>query len=79
MSPVYVRVDQDVCMASGFCSSRLPEVFAVDALGLAALVSPDGPAPGPVTVPGELVDRVWDAANGCPACAIHVTDDPDGA
>ena len=52
-----VSVDQDLCMASSYCSGLAPEVFAPDTDGLVALVAPDGLVTGPVAVPAEHVER----------------------
>lgn len=75
VSDVFVRVDQDTCMASGDCADLAAAVFAPDTDGLAALVTPGGLVTGPIAVAPEHVDRVREAALACPACAIHVLED----
>ncbi|MFJ1544966.1 ferredoxin [Streptomyces sp. NPDC088246] len=56
-----VRVDPQLCQASGMCAGVAPEVFALD--GEHARVRADGIEPD---------ERVLDAADICPAQAITV-------
>lgn len=58
-----VRVDPELCQASGMCAGAVPEVFALD--GKHARVRVDGIEPD---------ERVLDAADICPAQAITVRD-----
>ncbi|MFE7353084.1 ferredoxin [Streptomyces sp. NPDC057543] len=58
-----VRVDPQLCQASGMCAGTVPEVFALD--GEHARVRADGTEPD---------ERVLDAADICPAQAITVHD-----
>jgi len=72
---VRVKVDQMDCTGSGMCELSVPEIFALDAAGLAtvradglltgAIVTVDG-----VAVPAELEDAVRAAAAGCPGACI---------
>ncbi|MFF2957847.1 ferredoxin [Streptomyces sp. NPDC057963] len=58
-----VRVDPELCQASGMCAGTVPGVFALD--GEHARVKADGIEPD---------ERVLDAADICPAQAITVHD-----
>ena len=70
-----VKVDQMDCTGSGMCELSVPEIFVLDAAGLAtvradgllagAIITPDG-----VAVPAELEDAVRAAAAGCPGACI---------
>ncbi|MFE4873209.1 ferredoxin [Streptomyces sp. NPDC056682] len=58
-----VRVDPQLCLASGMCAGAAPEVFALNAEHAEALqegVEPD--------------ERILDIADACPAQAITVSD-----
>ncbi|MFE9411107.1 ferredoxin [Streptomyces sp. NPDC006704] len=61
--PWTVRVDPQLCLASGMCAGAAPGVFALD--GGHARVLPDG------VEPDELL---LDIADACPAQAITVSD-----
>lgn len=60
-----VRVDTDMCMASGACLASLPEVFSAAPDGVAE-VRCDNPDPA-------LLDQIKLAAAACPTFAISVT------
>ena len=72
-----VRIDQFNCTGSGLCEGLLPEVFAMDASGLATVVDaagqllPDGGGLEGVDVPLELAPTVRDAADACPGRCIE--------
>ncbi|MFD9424335.1 MULTISPECIES: ferredoxin [unclassified Streptomyces] len=57
----HVRVDPQLCLASGMCAGVAPEAFALD--GEHARTVADGIEPD---------ERVLDAADICPAQAITV-------
>ena len=59
--PWNVRVDPQLCQASGMCAGLAPEIFALD--GEHARVRAD---------PVEPDERALDAADICPALAITV-------
>ncbi|MER5883979.1 ferredoxin [Streptomyces sp. NPDC001941] len=56
-----VRVDQNLCMASGMCAALAPEVFVLGDEHARTRVSETAPD-----------DRVLEAADVCPAQAITV-------
>ncbi|MEV5279599.1 ferredoxin [Streptomyces sp. NPDC051994] len=58
-----VRVDPQLCLASGMCAGAAPEVFALNAEHAEAL--PEGVEPD---------ERILDIADACPAQAITVSD-----
>jgi ferredoxin len=72
-----VWIDQDGCTGVGLCADAAPQVFHIDADGI-AWVKQDGVVLGPdaesrtATVPDELADAVIDAAEGCPTGCIYV-------
>ncbi|MFF3693023.1 ferredoxin [Streptomyces sp. NPDC002221] len=58
-----VRVDPQLCLASGMCAGAAPDVFALDteqARVLPEAIEPD--------------ERILDVADACPAQAITVHD-----
>ncbi|GAA2636970.1 ferredoxin [Streptomyces axinellae] len=67
--PWSVRVDPQLCLASGMCAGVAPEVFVLD--GEHARVRAEA-ADGVEGV--EPDERVLDAADICPALAITVHD-----
>jgi len=67
-----VRVNQDLCVGAGLCVLSSAEVFDQrDEDGVVMLVD-DHP-------PERLYDAVRGAARKCPALAITVEEEPDGA
>jgi ferredoxin len=61
-----VTVDQPLCMATGRCSQKVPEVFDQDDAGCVVLLEPH-PRP-------ELEREVALAAEHCPSQCIHIED-----
>ncbi|MFG2718954.1 ferredoxin [Streptomyces sp. NPDC048416] len=59
-----VRVDPQLCLASGMCAGAAPDVFALD--GEHARALRDGIEPD---------ERILDIADACPAQAITVSDE----
>jgi len=70
MTALSVQIDQDLCVASGFCVRRLPDLFVETPEGVAALRSGAHETAGPVDVPDEYVVEVDQAEVECPAGAI---------
>ena len=70
MSQITVRVDPDLCVASGYCVASVREVFTTGPDGVSGVLSDGALSEGPVAVPDELVERVRQAELSCPAQAI---------
>ena len=66
VAAVRVRIDRDTCLSSQTCVRHLPDVFAIDDDGVAAVL--------PGARDAEVVDLV-EAARACPVGAIEVLDD----
>jgi ferredoxin len=71
-----VWIDQDECTGSGLCEAIEPNMFVLDAEGLAAVrdgdaIAPPGPD-GTVTVLPEYDRQVLEAAQACPGGCIRV-------
>jgi ferredoxin len=62
---VHLSVDKLRCAGSAFCVRIAPELFELDAEGLASPIS-DG------DVPPELEEAAEDAANACPTTAVVI-------
>jgi ferredoxin len=60
-----VRIDEDLCTACEECAEAVPEVFEMNEDGEMCRVKMD-------TVPGNLEDKVQEAADDCPAEAIII-------
>ena len=65
-SSMKVTVNADLCVGTGSCEGVCPQVFKVNASGIAEVqVTP---------VPAELEDSAREAAASCPVDAITVED-----
>lgn len=62
---MYVAVDEDICVGSGYCEMVCPEVFRVDEV--AEVIDP--------TPHDRTHDRVREAAHECPTAAILIRED----
>jgi ferredoxin len=70
-----VWIDEGQCTSSGLCEVISPEVFALEADGLAHLRrSDDGPERRIYTVPPHLEKEVREAADQCPGECIYLQD-----
>jgi ferredoxin len=58
-----VKIDNDACVGDGTCVEMCPEVFEME--GELAVVKVD-------KIPGELEEKVKEAANDCPVEAIII-------
>jgi len=59
-----VKINQEECSGDGICSEICPEVFELRADGVSYVIADE---------PDEyLSDRIDEAVNECPACAIVV-------
>ena len=58
------RVDKDGCISCELCADTCPEVFRMDADGLAEAYVEE--------IPGEVEDSARDAAESCPVSVIHI-------
>jgi len=63
-----IRVDYHRCVGSSICVLTAPGVFALNEGGQSAVVDPAG----------EGVDKILEAAEGCPTVAITVEDEESG-
>lgn len=59
-----VKIDQDECSGDGICSEICPEVFELRDDGLSYVIAEEPDA--------SLGDKVGQAVNECPSCAITV-------
>lgn len=66
---ISISIDQNICMSSEYCVRAHPELFSVDADGVAQLV--DGGA-GPVDLAEAQLDAAAKAAAVCPSGAIEM-------
>jgi ferredoxin len=71
-----VWIDQGECTGSGLCEVLEPDVFALDADGLAVVrdgdsVLPSGPA-GALTVSPDFQREVLEASQACPGRCIRI-------
>jgi ferredoxin len=70
---VKVWIDELQCTSSGLCEVISPEVFAIEADGLAHLRRSDDPAGRRIyTVPAHLENEVQEAADQCPGECIYI-------
>jgi ferredoxin len=70
-----VWIDAQQCTSSGLCEVISPEVFALEADGLAHLRQADGtPGQRVYTVPAHLEKEVAEAADQCPGECIYLKD-----
>ncbi|GFH34812.1 ferredoxin [Streptomyces pacificus] len=69
MAIARVHLDASKCVTSGQCVLTAPEVFDQREEDGVGMVLTDTPAP-------ELLDRVREAAAGCPAAAIRLLHQP---
>jgi ferredoxin len=67
-SSVEVDVDPDLCIGSGDCVRLVPEAFRLDEAAGVSMAIPSG-------VAGAGLERLIEAARGCPTQAIRVTHD----
>lgn len=67
MTRICVKVDPDLCVASGHCLASLPEVFSAAPDGIAE-VSSESPDPG-------LLEQLREAEAACPSLAISVVEE----
>lgn len=71
-----VVVDQDICMAAGYCYGSHPELFGEGKLGISELISGDPPASaggGPVELTtADMLEKARQASQVCPSGAISV-------
>ena len=58
-----VRIDQSGCIGCGICADTCPEVFGMDAGGLAEVIAQPGDG---------SADSVREAAEGCPVSVIII-------
>lgn len=70
---MHVRVDSDMCMASSFCLSAAPHVFAEREDGTSGVRSGDEVIDGPAPVAPEDTSGAEEASIICPAQAIHLS------
>ncbi|OBY32377.1 ferredoxin [Mycolicibacter kumamotonensis] len=71
-----VVVDQDICMAAGYCYGRYPGLFAAGDLGIAELTV-DGfvAGGGPVELTSaDLLSAARQASQACPSGAIRIVE-----
>ncbi len=61
-----VRVDAELCVATGSCESICPKLFVIGPSGIAEVISAD--------VPPELETSCREAVVGCPVDAIIIED-----
>jgi ferredoxin len=67
-----ISSDQDMCMSSEYCVRSNPELFSVDADGVAQLAA--GGGAGPAELAEAHRDAAVAAAGVCPAGAIEISD-----
>ena len=63
-----VRVDHNVCVGNAMCETFAPNVFRLNDNRQSEAVDPAG----------DRVDKVLEAAENCPVCAITVEDADTG-
>lgn len=61
-----VRVDPELCVATGSCESICPEIFVIGPSGIAEVKSAE--------VPPDLETSCREAVAGCPVDAIIIED-----
>lgn len=71
-----VVIDQDICMAAGYCYGSHPELFDEGELGISKLIGGALSAPaggGPVKLASaETLEKARQASQTCPSGAITV-------
>ncbi|BBY56616.1 ferredoxin [Mycobacterium koreense] len=71
-----VVIDQDICMAAGYCYRSHPQLFSEGEYGIAELIGgvpPGSTGPGPVALDaGEQLANAQEASRVCPSGAITV-------
>ncbi|PFN74868.1 ferredoxin [Bacillus sp. AFS076308] len=70
----FTIVDRETCIACGACFVTAPEVFDYDDNGISFVYFDKNQ--GNVEIPGELVDDVLEANDGCPSGSIKVSNMP---
>ena len=61
---VKVKVDKDKCIGCGVCMALAPEVFEIGEDGKSKVKIED--------IPGELLEKVKEAAENCPTNSIEI-------
>ncbi len=75
MAKVKVTIDRDQCISCESCWTVCPEVFeqnSVDSWSQIVAKYQVGSNPAEGEAPGELKDKVQEAADSCPVTIIHV-------
>lgn len=74
-----VWIDRDECTGSGLCEVLEPDIFAIDADGLAVVRDGDAALPsgrtGALTVPQDHEREVLEASQACPGRCIRIESD----
>lgn len=70
----FTRVDKDTCISCGACEMAAPDIFNYDDQGIAFSIIDENKGIKPI--PGELLNDLEDAYEGCPTESILVLDKP---
>lgn len=67
-----VKVNKDLCIGCGACAAIIPDIFQIGDDGLAEVITDNETKE--ITVSEEKEAEVKDAFEGCPTCAIEISE-----
>ncbi len=73
---IYTKIDKDMCIACGACEIALPELFGIDADGLAEVTYQGDCNKGNTPIPANFDEDLEEAVEMCPTDCILVQNAP---